>query len=70
MTAPQAAPSDVTVPCIGGRAAAKLLEVDERTIHRWAEDGTLAVAYRTKGGHRRYVVADLEALRNLGREAS
>lgn len=69
MTAPQGAPADVTVACIGGRAAAELLGVTERTIHRWAEDGTLAVAYRTSGGHRRYAVADLEALRELGRAA-
>lgn len=46
--------------CVGGRAAAVRLGVTERTILRWSEDGTLPVAYRTRGGHRRYRVRDVE----------
>lgn len=60
MTAPQPAPVDT--PCVGGRRAGDMLGVDERTILRWAEDGSLPVAYRTRGGHRRYRVGDVERL--------
>lgn len=61
MTRPQAAPAELG-PVVGGREAARRLGVDERTILRWSEDGTLPVAFRTRGGHRRYretVLAEL-----------
>lgn len=61
MTRPQPAPAGVG-PCTGTRGAAARLGVTERTVHRWTEDGTLPVAYRTAGGHRRILVADVEAL--------
>lgn len=60
MTRPQAVPAGVG-PCVGTRGAARLLEVDERTVLRWCDDGTLPVAYRTQGGHRRIAVAAVEA---------
>lgn len=66
MTRPQPTPTDAA--CIGGRKAATLLGVTERTVHRWAEDGTLIVAYTTAGGHRRYRLADVEKTRDTPTE--
>lgn len=60
MTRAQARPAGVG-ECVGTRRAGELLGVDERTIVRWCDDGTLPVAYRTKGGHRRIAVAVIEA---------
>jgi excisionase family DNA binding protein len=42
---------------------AGLLHVSEKTVSRWAKDGKLPFT-RTLGGHRRYVRADIEALRD------
>lgn len=42
--------------------ASILLEVSTRTIARWADDGTLAVASVTVGGQRRFNLADIERL--------
>lgn len=61
MTRPLPTPAGAGT-CVGAVRAAALLGVTERTVHRWAEDGTLPVAYRTRGGHRRYRLADLEKL--------
>lgn len=61
MTRPQAAP-DGAGECAGAVRAAQLLGVHERTVRRWADEGRLPVAYTTAGGHRRYRLADVEAL--------
>jgi excisionase family DNA binding protein len=58
VTRPQAAPADAG-HCVGATLAAEILGVTERTVLRWAENGTLPVAYRTKGGHRRFAMSDL-----------
>lgn len=41
--------------------AAAMFGVDRKTIGRWADAGRLR-AYRTLGGHRRYVRAEVAAL--------
>ena len=64
MTRPHPAPVDAP-PAVGPRKASELLEVTERTVLRWCEDGTLPVAWRTPGGHRRIAVADVEARREV-----
>lgn len=69
MTAPQARPAGVG-ECVGSRRAGVILGVDERTIVRWADDGDLEVAYRTRGGHRRFRVAYLEALAKVDAETA
>jgi DNA-binding transcriptional MerR regulator len=61
VTRAQAAPEGAP-PCVGPRRAAEILGVTERTILRWSDDGTLAVQYRTAGGHRRYSLAYLELI--------
>lgn len=61
MTRPQASPEGVG-PCVGTRRAAARLQVNERTVLRWCEDGTLPVAYLTAGGHRRIALAAIEQL--------
>lgn len=61
MTRPQARPEGVG-ECVGPRLAAVMLGVTERTVRRWAEDGTLETAYTTAGGHRRFEVEHLEAV--------
>lgn len=43
--------------------AARLLDVTTRTIQLWSESGILK-AWKTPGGHRRFSVADIEALQN------
>ena len=43
-----------------GKASA-ILGVDESTLRRWADAGRLQV-YRTPGGHRRFSLANLEAI--------
>jgi len=44
---------------ISVRAAAELLGVCVKTLHRWEAAGTLLPALRTAGGHRRYCEAAL-----------
>lgn len=61
MTRPQPTPAGAD-PCVGSRRAAVLLGVDERTVVRWADDGHLPVSHRTRGGHRRFRLADVQAL--------
>lgn len=67
MTTPrQQPPAGQRVPgveYIGSRAAAAELGVTERTVHRWADDGTLAVAWVTTGGHRRFLPRHVRALK-------
>ena len=46
--------------------AAEYLGVSIRTLYRWEDDGLISPR-RTPGGHRRYPLADIEAL--LGRSA-
>jgi excisionase family DNA binding protein len=48
------------------REAAKALGVSIRTLYRWEDDGLISPR-RTPGGHRRYTLADIDAL--LGRSA-
>ena len=55
-----------TPPNLTPREAAKVLGVSIRTLYRWEDDG-LINPRRTPGGHRRYRLADIEAL--LGRSA-
>ena len=42
--------------------AAKLIGVSEPTLRKWTDAGAIAV-FRTPGGHRRYLRADLEQFR-------
>ena len=42
--------------------ASLLLGVSISTLRRWETDGYLLPAYRTSGGHRRYLLAALQAL--------
>jgi DNA-binding transcriptional MerR regulator len=42
---------------------AAFFRVDPKTVARWDNDGTLKAAFRTPSGHRRYVRAEVEALR-------
>lgn len=54
---------------VGTRQAAVELGVTERTALRWCEDGTLPVAWRTPGGHRRITPAAVLRLREKLAEA-
>ena len=45
------------------KEAARRLAVTTRTIQLWAESGVLP-AWKTPGGHRRFNVADIDALQN------
>lgn len=47
---------------------AALFHVDGKTITRWAQEGKLSTI-KTLGGHRRYLAAEVNALRN-GRQAT
>jgi DNA-binding transcriptional MerR regulator len=44
-----------------GRAAL-VLGVSTKTVQRWEQMGKLSLAGRTEGGHRRYLLADVERL--------
>lgn len=48
---------------------AELFSVDPKTVTRWARAGWLP-HFRTPGGHRRYHVADVQALLDNGRHNS
>ena len=50
------APPDLLTPA----EVATIFGVAPKTVTRWAQAGKLA-AYRTLGGHRRYLRADVEA---------
>lgn len=41
----------------------KLLNVSKQTLQRWDNNGKL-IAIRTKGGHRRYKLSDIENIMN------
>ena len=41
---------------------ASMFRVDPKTVSRWANDGKLS-AYRTLGGHRRYLEDEVRELR-------
>lgn len=69
MTARQPRPAGVDGDVVGSRRAAEILGVDERTIVRWSDDGALPVAYRTRGGHRRYLTRELATFTNPDRKA-
>lgn len=45
------------------RKACELLDVDRSTLLRWERLGLLAV-HRFHSGHRRYLLADLQAILN------
>ncbi len=47
------------------RKACELLSVDRSTLLRWERQGLLT-AYRFHSGHRRYLLAELEAIINGG----
>ncbi len=49
--------------------AAERLGVPPRTIHQWACDGKLPCV-RTFGGHRRFAVADIDAMAILVKKAA
>ena len=56
-----------TVPAVSSGQAAAILAVATRTIQLWCENGILA-HYMTSGGHRRVLVASLDAkLASMGR---
>ncbi len=48
-------------------AAAKYLGVSIRTLHEWEKRNHLVPAFRTLGGHRRYLVRQLEEVRSGAR---
>lgn len=54
--------ASVAEPPLSGTDVADLLGVSTTTVARWADDGKLP-SVRTKGGHRRYERAAVEALR-------
>lgn len=47
--------------------AARYLGVSEPTLRKWTDDGRLPV-FRTPGGHRRYLRAELDAFRQRREE--
>jgi excisionase family DNA binding protein len=47
---------------------AKLAGVNPRTVIRWADNGTLPLAYRTPGRHRRFARSDVDAFLAKQRE--
>jgi excisionase family DNA binding protein len=48
---------------ISSKRAAGLLKVNESTIKRWADNGTLK-CFRTPGGHRKFRLSDITSLNN------
>ena len=48
---------------IGIKKAAHMLGVDPETLRNWDNNGQLK-AIRTKGGHRRYKLSDIQKLQN------
>ena len=48
---------------------AELLRVDRKTVTRWAKAGKLSCR-RTRGGHRRYIEAEVRSLLGAARIAS
>ena len=52
-----------------GRAAV-LLGVSITTLRRWDKSGSLKPSFITPGGHRRYAIADLEAIYAPGRASA
>ena len=44
------------------RQAAQLLGVSEPTLRKWTDAGRIAT-FRTPGGHRRYLLAEIERFR-------
>ncbi len=54
----------MTPVLIGTADAARILAVTTRTVHGWATKGTLPTERKTVGGHRRFALADVEALRD------
>lgn len=49
------------------KEAADLLGVDPRTLRRWEADGKIS-PQKTPGGHRRYLLSDIEAMQGLESE--
>lgn len=49
------------------REASDMLEVHPATLRTWADQGKLPV-YRTAGGHRRFALEDVQALRHADRQ--
>jgi excisionase family DNA binding protein len=54
----------MTTPTLTTKEVARLLNISEATVKRWADDGTLS-SEKTAGGHRRF---DLHAVTQLRRE--
>lgn len=56
-------------PWLSVRQASRYLGVSEPTLRKWTDDG-LIPAFRTLGGHRRYLLDSLEAFREKREEAA
>ena len=54
---------DASIEC-SPQVAAWVLEVNPRTVARWADEGTLRVHRWTDGGQRRFLLSEVEALAN------
>lgn len=48
---------------LSARETAAELGISTRTLSRYVDDGLIAIASRTRGGHRRFDPRDVEALR-------
>jgi len=59
--ATKAKPRPTTSDWVTLQRACEVLGVDESTLRRWADAGRLRV-YRTPGGHRRFSLANLQAM--------
>lgn len=49
------------------KEAANLLGVDQKTLRRWEANGKIS-SQKTVGGHRRYLLSDIEAMQGLKHE--
>jgi excisionase family DNA binding protein len=56
------------IPWLTVREAALFLGVSIPTLRRWTDEGAVA-AFRTPGGHRRYLIDALISFRNAQQEA-
>lgn len=54
-------PRDATVPI---SVAAQMLGVSDMTVRRWADAGRLPVHHKTAAGHRRFLLSDVDKLRD------
>lgn len=47
------------------KEASEMLGVDKRTLLRWESDNQLTPSAKTKGGHRRYLLSEVQALQGI-----